>query len=76
MTLEEMQQTTINHWQATEPQKLRRWKRATVEEQSRGCAELTRMEMNALKLIGVSEEEAWMQSRRLFCLVPMPNLAR
>ncbi len=38
---------------------------------------LTRMEMNTImKGTGLTEEEAWQESRHLFCLAPAPNLGR
>ncbi len=38
MTLEEMQQITINHWRATAPERMRRWKPSTIAAQSRACS--------------------------------------
>ena len=76
MTLEKMQQITINHWRAT-AEKMRRWKPSTIAAQSRACAELTRKEMDTImKGTGLTEEEAWQESRHLFCLAPAPNLGR
>jgi hypothetical protein len=77
MTLEEMQQITINHWRATAPEKMRRWKPSTIARQSMACAKLTRMEMDTIKIgTGLTEEEAWQESRHLFCLAPAPDLGR
>jgi hypothetical protein len=40
----------------------------TAVPEAMACAKLTRMEMDALKLIGLDEDSAWAESRTLFCL--------
>jgi hypothetical protein len=39
-----------------------------------GLRVLTRMEMDTLKLMGMTEEEAWAEARSLFCLASMAKL--
>lgn len=74
MTLDEMQQITLNHWRATDPARMKKLGPARVQEESRACASLTRLEMDTLKLGGMSEEEAWAESRHIFCLASMESL--
>jgi hypothetical protein len=45
-----------------------------VQEESLACANLTRMEMDTLKLGGTTEEQAWTEARNLFCLASMESL--
>jgi hypothetical protein len=67
MTLEEMQSITLDAWKENWPKDYKRLgKRAAPEAMA--CAKLTRMEMDALKLIGMDEAEAWAEARTLFCL--------
>ena len=74
MTLDEMQQITLNHWRATDPARMRKLGPARVQEESLACAKLTRLEMNTLTKGGMSEEEAWAEARNLFCLASMESL--
>lgn len=67
MTLEEMQSITLETWKTNFPKEYRKLgRRAPMEAMA--CAKLTRLEMDALKLIGLGEDEAWAEARTLFCL--------
>lgn len=69
MTIEEMQQMTLNHWRKTFPQMVAKLSPKKLMEESLACAQLTRMEMDTLKQgTGLSEQEAWAEARTLFCL--------
>lgn len=75
MTLEEMQQATINHWLLYHRKAfLKLGKEAS--KQALACARLTRMEMDSLKKIGLDEEAAWTEARNLHCLTEPPALDR
>ena len=72
MTLDEMQQATINHWltyHRSAAMKLGK----ELPKQAKACAQLTRKEMDSLKMIGLDEETAWTEARNLFCLAPPPK---
>lgn len=74
MTLEEMQAITLRHWKENYPQGLKALGPKMAERQALACAKLTRMEMDALKAVGVDEETAWTEARSLFCLTPPPEI--
>lgn len=74
MTLEEMQQITLNHWRATDPSRMKKLGPARVQEESLACAKLTRLEMDTLMKGGMSEEQAWTEARGIFCLASMERL--
>ena len=67
MTLEEMQSITLETWKTHFPKEYRKLGKQAGPE-SMACAKLTRMEMDALKLIGLDEDSAWAEARTLFCL--------
>ncbi len=67
MTLEEMQDITLETWKTNFPKEYRKLGRRAATW-AMACAKLTRMEMDALKLIGMDEAEAWAEARALFCL--------
>jgi lysozyme family protein len=67
MTLEEMQAITLDAWKENWPKEYRKLGKK-APEWAKACAKLTRMEMDALKLIGMDEAEAWAEARTLFCL--------
>lgn len=72
MTLEEMQQATLNHWLLYHRKAcLKLGKEAP--KQAMACARLTRMEMDDLKKIGLDEETAWTEARTKYCLAPPPK---
>ena len=55
MTLDEMQQVTLNHWRASDPKRMKKLGPKRVQEESRACAELTQMEIRTLMLGGMTE---------------------
>ncbi|WP_211234093.1 hypothetical protein, partial [Chitinilyticum litopenaei] len=44
-----------------------------LTRQAIAAAQLTRMEMDALMLVGMDEESAWTETRTLFCLTDPPK---
>lgn len=78
MTIEEMQQITLNHWRARFPAMVKRTSPTTLLAESLASAKLTRMEMDTLmKGTGLSEQEAWAEARTLFCLTKQePKIGR
>lgn len=72
MTLEEMQQATINHWVLYHRAAFLKLGKESLK-QALACARLTRREMDDLKKIGLDEETAWVEARNLYCLAPPPK---
>lgn len=72
MTMAEMAQATLNHWRREYPKEYRRLSKEEALRQAKACASLTQMEMEALKLVhpGMTDYEAWVESRHLFCMKP------
>jgi len=72
MTEAEIAQITLDHWRREYPKEYRKLSREEALRQARGCATLTLMEMKALKLVhpGMTDYEAWTESRHLFCMNP------
>lgn len=77
MTEAEIAQITLDHWRREYPKEYRKLSREEALRQARGCATLTLMEMKALKLVhpGMTDYEAWVESRHLFCMNP-PQVPR
>lgn len=73
MTLEQMQQTTVNFWWTQFRSQAQAMGKEEVLKQAMACARLTRKEMEQLKTIGLDEETAWTETRNLFCLAPPPK---
>lgn len=73
MTLQEMAQTTLNHWTRNYRQEIQNLPRTWLLTQARACAELTQMEMDVLTADGLQPEQAWAEARSLFCLAPPPK---
>ena len=75
MTIEEMTQQTINHWKMYYPEEYAALDGGWAMRQATACAKLTRSEMDAQKMVapGMTDEEAWNESRNLFCLTPPPE---
>lgn len=79
MTEEEITQITLDHWRREFPKEFRKLSPEKALSQARACASLTLMEMRTLKLIhrDMSDYEAWVESRHLFCMkspqVPEPT---
>lgn len=76
MTLEEMQQTTLDYWLTYHRRAAVRLGKGTLQEQAMACARLTRSAMEDLMAIGVDEATAWTECRNLYCLAPPPKLDR
>ena len=70
MTLAEMQQMTVNHWNKHFRGQTQKMGQEEVLKQALACARLTRLEMDSLKAVGLDEETAWTEARNLFCLAP------
>lgn len=72
MTMAEMAQATLDHWRREYPKEYRRLSKGEALRQAKACASLTMMEMRTLKLIhpGMTDYEAWVESRHLFCMNP------
>ena len=72
MTEEEITQITLDHWRREYPKELAKLSKEKALREARGCAGLTMMEMKTLKLIhpGMTDYEAWAESRHLFCMKP------
>lgn len=67
MTDQQMAALAREHWKEENPRVY--WKmvrRGDLEKESMAPAQLTRMEMNALMRVMMTEEEAWQASRHLF----------
>lgn len=73
MTLQEMQQATVNFWWTQFRNQAKAMGKEEVLKQAMACARLTRKEMDQLKTIGLDEETAWTEARNLFCLAPPPK---
>ena len=73
MTLEEMQQTTVNFWMTQFRSQASKMSKEEIQRQSVACARLTRQQMDDLKMIGLDEETAWTETRNLYCLAPPPK---
>lgn len=73
MTVEEMQQITLDHWLSHFRKDALKLGKAGLAKQSLACARLTRREMDDLKLIGIDEDTAWSEARSLYCLTPPPR---
>jgi hypothetical protein len=76
VTLEEMQQATMDFWLTNFPRRATKMGKEQLHRQAMGCAKLTRLEMDALKAVGLDEQTAWTEARNLFCLAPPPNVNR
>ena len=78
MTIEEMQQITLNHWRKTFPAMVKRVSPTTLLSESLASAKLTRLEMDTLMQgTGLSAQEAWAEARTLFCLTAQePKIGR
>lgn len=72
MTEAEIAQITLDHWRREYPKEYRKLSREEALRQARACASLTLMEMRTLKLVhpGMTDYEAWVESRHLFCMNP------
>lgn len=67
MTLNQMAAIAKQHWQETYPEAYRLMKQHdALDREAIAAAKLTRREMDALKLIGSTEQEAWQESRTLW----------
>ena len=73
MTLEEMQQTTVNFWMTQFRGQAKMMGKEEILRQSMACARLTRQQMDDLLTIGLDEETAWTETRNLYCLAPPPK---
>ncbi len=73
MTLQEMQQATVNFWWTQFRSQAQAMGKEEVLKQAMACARLTRKEMDNLLMIGLDEETAWTEARNLFCLAPPPK---
>ncbi len=82
MTVEEMTQITLSHWKMNYPEKIKKIKQVMGKEkgeewimrQAVECAKMTRSEMNTIKIgTQMTEEEAWAESRSLFCMTEAPD---
>lgn len=76
MTLDEMQQLTINHWRTHFRARVKAMGKEETLKQAMACAKLTRREMDSLKKVGLDEQTAWTEARNLFCLTSPPKSAR
>jgi|GEM_PF-986619 len=72
MTEAEMTQITLDHWRREYPKEFKKLSWDKALRQARACASLTQMEMRTLKLThpGMTDYEAWTESRHLFCMKP------
>ena len=70
MTEQEMTQETLDFWRREYPEKFKTIPKEGAMRQARARASLTRMEMDALKLVNpnLTDEMAWSESRHLFCM--------
>lgn len=73
MTQTEMIQETMAHWLTYHRAALNKIPKAERLVQATACADLTRLEMDSLKAIGLDEETAWVEARNLFCLTAPPK---
>ncbi|MCF0248399.1 MAG: hypothetical protein HUJ86_07310 [Synergistes sp.] len=70
MTIEEMTQQTPAYWSANFPKSCARIPEEDLLRDAVARAELTRMEMDTIKLVApdMTDEEAWSESRGIFCI--------
>ena len=67
MNLPQMAAQAREHWKVTNPEIYKQMvEDGALIEESEASARLTMREMEALMLIGMSEQEAWQESRHLF----------
>jgi len=67
MTTKQMAAQAREHWKVTNPEIYRQMiEDNALVESSEAAAKLTMREVEALKLIGMSQREAWQESRHLF----------
>lgn len=66
----EMAEMAKAHWRQYYPTGYQELKaNGTLDREAIACAELTQMEMEVLEQsYGMSSQEAWIESRHLFCL--------
>ena len=67
MNIQQMAAQARQHWKETNPEIYRQMvEDNALEAESEAAAKLTMSEMKALMLIGMSQQEAWQESRHLF----------
>lgn len=74
MTREEMIFQTKLHWLKYHSKAVKNWKPEDFMKQALAAADLTRMEMDSLMLIGLDEKTAWSEAKTLFCIAPPPRM--
>lgn len=67
MNLQQMAAQARDHWKKTNPKVYRKMvKNGDLERESEAAAKLTMSEMKTLMMGGMTEQEAWQESRHLF----------
>jgi len=76
VTEEEMVLVVLEYWEQFHRSRYRKLGRERALREARACARLTRKEMDALKLIvpGMTDYEAWTETRNIFCFNPPPKI--
>lgn len=74
MTLDEMKMQAIRHWKTYHRKLVKNWMPEDFQREAQAAAELTRQEMDDLKMIGLDERTAWTEVKTLYCIAPPPQL--
>ena len=77
MNIPQMAAQAREHWKVTNPEIYQQMvEDGALELESEAAAKLTMKEMEALMLIGMSEQEAWQESRHLFIFKTATKMAQ